>query len=66
MVSILEKCNLTVTSINSFDSTKFEILCKLASVHYYIYLLQPRNLKGGIGSLFDPCVNTINTIGRPY
>ena len=36
MVSILKKCNLTVPSTNSFDSTKFEIPCKLASVHYYI------------------------------
>ena len=29
-----------------------------------MYLSLPRNLKGEIGSLFDPCVNGMG--GRPY
>ena len=38
------------------------IIYRLLVIH--IYQLLPRNLKGGIGSLFDPCVNAMGR--RPY
>ena len=38
-------------------------LCECAAGHIS-FVHMPRNLKGGIGSLFDPCVNAMGL--RPF